>query len=113
MSSFLDGRILKIMQRRYKFEQLPFASLGTERKDGREGDGSLPGLCRGPQLGSKSDRKTRLHLFTAPKLKRCHDLQITVSLFYSSFIHLLTVTYLNTLNREYVVQRVEKSEARP
>lgn len=51
------------MQRRYKFEQLPFASLGTERKDGREGDGSLPGLCRGPQLGSESDRKTRLHLF--------------------------------------------------
>lgn len=35
------------------------------------------------------------------------------SLFYSSFIHLLTVTYLNTLNLEYVVQRVEKSEARP
>lgn len=89
MSSFLDGRILKIMQRRYKFEQLPFASLGTERKDGREGDGSLPGLCRGPQLGSESDRKTRLHLFTAPKLKRCYDLQITMSLFFFAVLLLI------------------------
>ena len=34
------------------------------------------------------------------------------SLFYSSFIHLLIVTNLNTLNREYVVQRVGMGRVR-